>query len=600
MSTVANLLQTFARPEKGSDDDFVDIITFVESTWGLGVPMWPAQRWVLKMLYGVPLSHDKPPVKLDGKVFHGIPVHDQFMMDLKYELSEWEFLQYLYNEGRCNVKDQNNEFTELLLCVGRRGSKSAMTAMIVCYEIYKLLNRYSPHEFYQMLDVGMISISAVATSSKQASGLYKVARQFMNKSRFFDKFIVSDTEEGMTFRTQADIERYGPECKPTIEMLFRPAIGRGLRGPANILVIFDEFAHFVTEGQQSAGECYEAATPSTATFKHPKSRNPEGKIVEISSPLNKAGMFYKHFRSGMEGRAPQRLVVQAPSWEINPTISSKYLKSKYKEDPANFLVEFGAEFSDRFSGWIRRDDDLLQCIDPELRPKNASHNRTPHFMGIDIGLVNNGTAIAICHLEDDVIVLDHIDVRYAGIGPYKGMDQLDFESIADWIHDLSKRFYIWKGTFDQREGLPLEQALRKRGLKQFSMEYSTRDKNSKMYQAFKLLMLDSKLRLFDYPIPDGQEHCEYINELLELQERKLSRYQVEVGAPNMPGKYDDMSDALSRSIWLAQQRIGDKKFAKAAIAGAPGGLRKNRFSNARTYQMKKARKNWYIPKRKRF
>jgi hypothetical protein len=453
-----------------------------------------------------------------------------------------------------------------------------------------------------MLDVGIISISAIATSSKQASGLYKVARQFMNKSRFFDKFIVSDTEEGMTFRTQADIDKFGPDCKGTIEMLFRPAIGRGLRGPANLLVIFDEFAHFVVEGQQSAGECYEAATPSTATFKNPKTRDPEGKIIEISSPLNKAGMFFKHYMDGMEGRAPQRLVIQAPSWEINPTISSKYLRSKYNEDPANFLVEFGAEFSDRFSGWIRREEDLLACIDPELRPKKADHTRRPHFMGVDVGLVNNGTAIAIVHLENDVIVLDYLEARYAGIGEYKDFDQLDFESIADWIHDLSKRFYIWNGSFDQREGLPLEQNLKKRGLRQISMEYSTRDKKSKMYQAFKLLMLDHKVKLYDYPIPDGEQHCEYINELLELQEQRLSKYQIEVGAPRMPGKYDDMSDALARAIWLAQGNIGDKKFAKAAAAGASQGLNKGGrgYNTQRSYQMRKLRKNNYMPKRRKW
>ena len=602
MDSISSILGEFARPERTNDSEGIaDIITYVEAPWGLNTKLWPAQKWLLKMYYGIPLDRDKKETFFDGKIFHGVPVHDMFMLNVKYELSEWEYLQYLYNDGRCNVKDQTQRFTELVLVIGRRGSKSAMTSMISAYEIYKLLCRHNPHEYYQMLDVGIISISAIATSSNQAAGLYKVARGYLARCRFFDPYIVSDTEEGMKFRTQSDIDKFGPKCKATIELLFRPAIGRGLRGPANIVVDFDEFAHFVSEGQSSAEECYEASTPSVAQFKNPKTGEPDGRVICLSSPLNKAGLFYKLYRHGMDGHAEGRLCVRAPTWEFNPTISGKYLRNKYNHDVNHFLCEFGAEFSERFHGWIQREDDLLNCIDPELKPKTNTYVRRPHFMGIDVGMVNNGTAIAICHLEDDVIVLDYIEARYAGQGPYKDRDQLDFESIGDWIKDLSQKFNIFRGEFDQREGLPLEQNLKKRGLTQFNMEYASRDKNSKKYQAFKLLLLDKKIKLFDSPIPEGEEHCDYITELLELQEQRVNKYQIIVAAPNLPGKYDDMSDALCRAIWLAQERIGDRKFAKIASAYANrSGIRKTKSMTHRSYQIRKARKNNYKSKRKRY
>ena len=602
MNSVTSILQEFSRPNKEDTAAFVDIITFCESTWGLNTKLWPAQKWLLKLFYGVPLGTDRPINIIEGKEFKGIPVWDQFMMELKYELSEVDFLHYLHDEGRCNVRDQSELFTDLLLAVGRRGSKSAVTSMISSYEIYKLLARNSPHEYYRMLDVGRISISAVATNSKQAGMLYNVARGYISKCRYFDPYVVSDTAEGMVFRTRADIDRFGPDAKGTIELLFRPAIGRGLRGPANIVCIFDEFAHFITEGQSSAEECYESATPSTATFKDPVTGEPEGKVISISSPLNRAGKFYKLFQQGMEGRAEGRLCIQAPSWEINPTISGKYLRKKYKEDPSKFLVEFGSEFSDRLHGWIRRDDDLLDCVDPDLRPRGSGVGRIPHFMGVDLGLVNNGTAISIVHLEKDVIVLDYIEVRYAGVGPYHSMDQLDFESLADWIEELCKKFYVWRGSFDQREGLPLEQNLRRRGLQQFEMEYSSRDKNSKAYQAFKLLLLDKKIKLYDWPIAEDDDHCEYIQELLDLQEKRLSKYQIEVSAPDMPGKFDDQADALARAVWMAQERVGDKAFNKAVrgLNGYNPGLRRNgssKYSSHKSYQSKKLRQNTYSRQR---
>ena len=58
MNTVTSILQEFSKPEVDSED-YVDIITFCESTWGLNTNLWPAQKWLLKMYYCVPLSRKK-------------------------------------------------------------------------------------------------------------------------------------------------------------------------------------------------------------------------------------------------------------------------------------------------------------------------------------------------------------------------------------------------------------------------------------------------------------------------------------------------------------------------------------------------------------
>ena len=595
MDSISSLLNEFSRPERSETHEYADIVTFCEAPWGLNTKLWPSQRFLLKLFYGVPLSRDRPETTIDGKVYRGIPVHDMFMSTCLHQLSEVDFLKYLHEEGRCNVKDQSQIYTELVMSIGRRGSKSAMTAMMSTYEIYKLLSRHNPHDYYGMLDVGMISITAVATSAKQASGLYKVARGYITKCKFFNQFVAADTEERMSFRTQADIDTFGPKAKPGIELLFRPAVGRGLRGPANIVCIFDEFAHFISEGQSSAEETYDAATPSTATFKNPKTYEPEGRVISISSPLNRSGKFFELWNAGMTGQAEGRLCIQAPSWEFNPTISGKYLKNKYKGDTAKFLCEFGAQFSDRFSGWIRRHEDLLQNVVPELRPKKATYIRRPHFMGIDIGLANDGTAISVVHLEEDKIELDFSEVRYPGEGEWEDRDQLDFDELADWITSVAKKFSIYAGLFDQYTGMPLEQALKKRGLSQFQMEYPSRDKNSRKYQTAKLLMLDKRLRLYDWPIPEGEEHSELISEILELQEERVGKYLSIVKSAQVPGKHDDLSDSFVRAVWLAQEHIGDQKFVKISskYGNVNGIQRAGKYGTVSSYKAQKLRKNRY-------
>jgi hypothetical protein len=57
--------------------------------------------------------------------------------------------------------------------------------------------------------------------------------------------------------------------------------------------------------------------------------------------------------------------------------------------------------------------------------------------------------------------------------------------------------------------------------------------------------------LFDFPIPDKEEHSAHIAELLELQAHHITKYIIKVEAPNIDGKYDDLSDSLVRMVWVA-------------------------------------------------
>ena len=62
--------------------------------------------------------------------------------------------------------------------------------------------------------------------------------------------------------------------------------------------------------------------------------------------------------------------------------------------------------------------------------------------------------------------------------------------------------------------------------------------------------------LYDFPIPDDQEHSAHIAELLELQAEVISKYIIKVEAPKMNGKHDDFADALVRMVWVATQNSG--------------------------------------------
>lgn len=511
-------------------------------------------------------------------------------------------LDYFYSavtsveQAEAHVFDLTVPDGEAFVGNGFTNHNTTLAGIFTSYEVYRLLNLYNPQDYYGLPNGNRIQLISVATDKDQAGLLFNEVTSHLAKCEYFKPYISNNTLSHVNFRTPYDIEKFGAvnkltengrfvslNGKATLRVTFKSCIAKGLRGAGNAVVIMDEIAHFLDQGQSSAKDIYDAVTPSTAAFS-PKNEKGlpigpvEARIILISSPLGKSGKFFEQYDLAMHGGpgSDNLLAIQAPTWEVNPTVPASYYKQKYHSDPVVFSVEHGAQFSDQVSGWIERETDLIACIDPNLRPKDAGPARAPHQMGIDVGLVDDGTAIAITHLEGDTVVLDYHEIWYAGMDwreanphldgaysvPYArtiaNVERLDFDEIALWIEALTKKFHITDGLFDRWNGIPLEQALHKRGLKQFKTEFFTRDQSSKIYQSAKMFIFDEKIRLYDWPRED-KKHSPLISEILTLQARQISKNQVMVEKPKKAGAKDDQSDALVRAIWLSTELLLNQK-----------------------------------------
>lgn len=576
------------RTAADATDDYVDIITFIEAPWGLGLKLFPVQRVILKAHYGMELDDNALGIPLDCPVDSTHPEYDPswdehlddegfykwrvVITDFRREnpkyMTEAGYLRFLHSEGRCNTARviPGKQRREMVLSVGRRSGKTLITSCIVAYETYKLLLKGNPQRYYGSSQSNVIQLISVATDRDQAGLLYREASGHFTKCDFFKPYAANATQSFATFQTPFDIDRYGsysdnPKARYSINVTFRSCVAKGLRGGANVLVALDEVAHFGEKGQASADEVYQAVEPSTRTFSPKDPKNPirpigenEGRIILISSPLGRQGLFYKQYTLGFGNNkaADNLLCIQAPTWEVNPTVPAETFVASYLKDPNVFFTEFGAVFSDRTRGWIEDPADLMACVDPDLRPRTRAPARSPHFMGLDVALVGDYTSIAIGHNDPQGrVVLDCVERIKAGEGDFEHLERLEFDDVADWVLDFSRRFYISEGMFDQWAGIPMEQALKKRGLSTLKSVHHTRNLSSQMFQNFKNLMYDKKIVLYDWPIPDGDEHSPHIAELLELQAEYISKYIVKVEAPNIDGKHDDLSDALVRMAWVA-------------------------------------------------
>lgn len=564
--SISDLCTSFITTAKLKDESERNIIEFAEAPWGLGLgaspdvpPLYPVQRFIFKTYYNVPL---------DDSDDRRIIIKDKFNEKERYRFNEVEYLNFLWNEGRVNIKEVTGNVDDnrpnLVLVIGRRGLKTSSIAVLVAFETYKLLRKISPQQYYNIMPDDEIRVSCMATNQEQASELFRRITGHLERSDYFKRYRNKPTVGFMQLSTERDIEQYGMSQRPSLRIVAAACSGRGLRGHNNIVAVLDEMAFFFeseTSADKSDRSVYDAVTPSVAKFNSPTGE-PHGRVISISSPNIRAGKFFELYQRGFESDCNDLLVLQAPTWEVDYTLSSKYLHAKYAENQISFNSEFGAQFSDRISAWLENEQVLRMNIIPELRMKPVSCERTPHFMGIDVGLKNDGTAVCICHIVKketaegvrDLIEIDFIDVRYASD---EGKEYFRPEEIAEWLATFADKFFIAKGLMDQYYGLAMLPVLHDKGIKQIDVVQVTRDFSSKIYQNLMSKMLGASLR-----IPVGEDRVNegvktndlpLISELLRLQAVNHSKYMVTVKAPDIKGQHDDLSDAFARSVFLATE-----------------------------------------------
>lgn len=546
----------------GDTEGVVDIMTFVEIPWGLNMKLRPVQGFILKVYYGLPLN-DKE---------RTIEVPDVINERILYRFTEVEFLEWLYDEGQCNTKDvEGKTFRELDLVAGRRGGKSTLSACISCYELYKLIKRGDPSNFYGFPPETDISIINVAPTDEQADVVFNMLLSMVKNCPFLRDRSINQTQTYFNLQTDADRLFLGKRQRASVTARTGGCSSNSLRGRNAIVVVMDEFAHFIdNSGRFSGSEVYKALTPSTTTFER------DGKIICISSPYAKYGAFWDRYNQSFQ-EPDTTLMFKMYSALMNPAIDSSILRTERRRDKIGFVCEYGAEFSDSVVAWIEDEKAFRNCVTTKTRSPRGQVG-TPYFMGVDLGIKNDGTAVAIVHRDPKTkkIILDYATVWFSGssdvwdidgsiyknCSKYEHNELLRVTDVVDEIAELHKWFPIQSGWFDQHDGYSLMELLHAKGLKQFRMEHVTDTMNNRVYQLTKMLYLDGLLDLYDHPV--------LVPEMLSLEAERKSKQRIAVRAPNKRGAHDDISDAYVRAVWEAYNHYTEKQDKIASLVGRAG------------------------------
>lgn len=584
--------------ENIDDDKIADIITFTESQWGLNFKLLPAQKFILKCLYRMPLDNTEK----------YIPVKDIFCEETLDILTEEEFLLFLIKEGRTNIvslekyKESVGEkrYNEMIVCAGRRGSKTNLSSVIASYEIYRVLKKNNPQQYYGFPEAEQIFFTCASVDSEGAVDLLNKI-----KSRFFGCPILKDKQVGdgaeyLTLQTDHDIETYGARNGvPTIKINTGACASNGLRGKNSIMVILDEVAFFGdNENSKFSGtNVYNALTPSCASFKRkdaPISEKGDGLIVLISSPKKKSGIFWETYENSFK-MSDDILMFKMYSALMNPENDSNYLRLQHKKNPEVFDIEFGANFSSKTTHFIADKSILYDCVDIDKRenPREGDVSKD-YYLAVDLAYKNDATSLALVHKEDDIYHVDYVNAYFPGSSDvwsipnsiYQNYNELaeyntfPVDLVGEVIEDLSKKFMIKKGIYDQWSGgYPLETYLYNKGLDRIEMVGFGPNVNSLIVDLFETLLRDKKIKFWN---------CEpMLQEFLTLEVETIRNNFRKVQAPQQDGYHDDIFDAVSRAIYLCY--INTQKTSKRVTLGAGNGMVGTDNSGYMISQMRKSK-----------
>ena len=405
----------------------VNIIEFAtdQNYLGLSFKERPAQEVILRVIYGLPLDDD------------------QLKIYRKLTKNKKEF-------------EAGEEKTEAVLALGARSGKSLLASIVAIYEA----TRKKWQKYLNKGESGYIVV--VSTRQKQSEQIIGAnCLRLMENSYNLRGLIKDSTQSELTLKNNMKI----------ISLPCNSTAGRGL--PIACL-IFDEIAHFYTEGVKADETIFNALRPRQAQF-------PGCKLIMISTPAAKQGIFFNFFDEGF--KTPGRLTAQAPTLYMNPLVDQKFLQKEKKRDINNYLREFEAQFSEKLEAFFSYEI-IVNAL--KLAGDLPYKEGNQYYAGIDAsGLAGRDKfALAIVHNQDNNVFIDRAVT----------WDIKDGDLIMADIKKIMVIYNVYKASIDRYARGWVQNALEKIGF-----EVEVRPSLTEIFVNLKSLMLGNRLYL-----PDNQ------------------------------------------------------------------------------------------------
>jgi hypothetical protein len=555
--------------QKKEDKEIVDVITFCERPEYLNLPgenlnLYIGQRVILKAFYRGTIGNEK--LQLNKAEWEWLydNEEDEVLDDVVYErnikavikkLLEMEKMHHAIksgnnpNDGLPDDEKKAEYFSMLLLVLGRRGSKTLMASIISAYEAYKLLaiNDGDPHGYYALPSDDEIAIINVALSQQQAGRLFGQIQSRLRNSPFFKGRIAKSTTSEIRLYTDRDLAKKAEgvdiDVNGSILLLCGHSNPDSLAGYSAILILFDEIAFYDESGKVTGTYFFNRLKPSLAKFY----KYNAGRVVMISSPNNRQGIFYDMFDISEQDEAI--LSFQLPSWCVNDDISyhDKEMTRDRKNSPEMFAVEYGAQWATGGTYGNYFESGLIErCVRSDIGPHKGPQPGFNYYAHVDPANGGNNYSMVLVGAKryKNQMGERRWQIHLAGAWIWKPMPGigLQFHQIDKEVLSICQIFRPLLVTYDDFQSIHSLQYLRSNGVNCKKIQYN-RSMKQKLYRNLKMLMeYQPQPEVFLY---DDGGNASYM--LLEMQHLKFKRIARGISIlPDKNGdvKTDDVIDCL--------------------------------------------------------
>jgi hypothetical protein len=554
---------------KKDGKEIVDVITFCNHEDYLDLPkanlnLWISQRVILKCFYKNTIGNEDLVLNQEEWQWLYDNESDEELEGYTYERNIKDVIKKMLdmekfhkakasgnnpNKGKKLEEQKAEYFSMLHLVLGRRGSKTLMASIITAYEAYKLLviNNGDPHEYYNLPYDDEIAIINVALSQAQAGRLFGQIQARLRNSPFFKGRIAKSTLSEIRLYTDSDLRKKQQgvdiELNGSVLMLCGHSNPDSLAGYSAILILFDEIAFYDDSGKVTGTYFFNRLKPSLSKFyKYNAAR-----IVMISSPNNRSGIFYDKFESSKSDESI--LSFQLPTWCANEDIDfyEKEMTGDREGNPEMFAIEFGAQwatggvYGNYFeSGLIER------CIRSDIGPHRSPEPGFNYYAHVDPA--NGGNNYSMVMVAAKRYTNNRGEKRWqihlAGAWIWKPVPGigLQFHEIDRDVLTICQLFRPLLVTYDDFQSIHSLQFLKSHGVPCRKVQYN-RGVKQKIYRNLKMLMEyqpEPELYLYD----DNGNASYMIAEMSNLKFKRIKRGISLLPDKNADVKTDDVIDCL--------------------------------------------------------
>ena len=319
---------------------------------------------------------------------------------------------------------------EAWLCIGRRGGKSFVLAVIAVFlACFKDWRRHlGPGER------GTIMI--IASDRRQARVIKRYISGLLHEVPMLAATIEDETRETIQLKKNISIE-------------IHTASFRSTRGYTIIAALCDEIAYWRTDETSSEPdvEVLNAIKPGMATI-------PNAMLLCASSPYARRGTLWDAYRKHFGKDGDDVLVWQADTRSMNASVPQKYIDRQVADDPARAAAEYMAMFRTDVEGFVLRET-VEACVGDFVEIGPSSNYTYRCFVDPASGSGQDAFAACITHRYGESVVVDAVREHKPPFSP---------EQVIAELATLAKSYRCSKVVGDHYAGEFPRELFRKNGL----------------------------------------------------------------------------------------------------------------------------------------